>query len=210
MKKSLIAIVLIGILCVLSNNAYAYPSAITVDSLINGSLGNDYTAGIREFFSAGNITISVDGGAWNAWGKWGDTYAGYLWNMNIYQEATQTMYSLGKLTAYGSPTEALNANLGASITINQSTDGYLWFYIKDSYVPDNVGAITASIVDPPSNGSTSVPEPSTMLLLGAGLVGLVGFRKKLRAKLEDSDWEVHKSIPFRTRIRVAPLGVSLE
>ncbi len=180
MKKSLIAILLLGILCLLSNMVYALPSSITVDSLINGCVGNDFTAGIKEFLPQGTYEFTVNSGSWNAWGKWGDAYAGWLWSMNIYQEATQTQYLLGESSVYGSPTEALNANLGASIIINQPTDGYLWFYIKDSYVPDNVGAITASFVDPPSNGSTSVPEPSTMLFLGAGLVGLVGFRKKLK------------------------------
>jgi len=28
--------------------------------------------------------------------------------------------------------------------------------------------------------TTPVPEPSTMLLLGSGLIGLLGFRKRLR------------------------------
>lgn len=31
-----------------------------------------------------------------------------------------------------------------------------------------------------SGGMTPIPEPSTMLLLGAGLVGLVGITKKIK------------------------------
>lgn len=45
---------------------------------------------------------------------------------------------------------------------------------------DEVFTFNSPEPSPPSGGPAAVPEPSTLLLLGSGLIGLVGFRKGLR------------------------------
>jgi len=38
--------------------------------------------------------------------------------------------------------------------------------------------LAGSFSEDPGGGGSSVPEPATMLLLGSGFIGLVGFRRK--------------------------------
>lgn len=52
--------------------------------------------------------------------------------------------------------------------------GILFLGVNDQIFGDNLGSFTATITTSP------VPEPATMLLLGSGLAGLAGLRRKLR------------------------------
>ena len=59
--------------------------------------------------------------------------------------------------------------------------GYLWFGFNDDYTTnvtnDNIGSVNVSV----DTLSAPVPEPSTILVLGLGLIGVAAFRKNTKA-----------------------------
>jgi hypothetical protein len=59
-------------------------------------------------------------------------------------------------------------------TLNLASTTTLDFFIDDYFLPDNGGGVALSI----EPTSTAAPEPSTLLLLGAGLAGLGLFRRR--------------------------------
>ncbi|NLD48845.1 MAG: PEP-CTERM sorting domain-containing protein [Clostridiaceae bacterium] len=151
---------------------------IDINSQANGTANP-----VVVYFEAGTYDVTpigiADGGAYNAWNPWGRVNMSLnLGWMNYYNFSINNFeYFITDGARYETDLLALANAIGTSFTLASGND--VNFYIGDSTFRDNLGGISLNI-SKRELAATPTPEPATMLLLGFGLVGLAGIRRKLK------------------------------
>jgi hypothetical protein len=136
------------------------------------------------------VTNSVAGGSFSIGsGNFTSWDPGY--QIDGYQRAGGTTYyvspSLGSVSdSNWSPiTDSRFPGQFFETSVDLVAPGFLpgqieWLFAKADF--NGIGGITGGEFSPKTTSASPVPEPATMLLLGSGLLGLAGFRKKIFKK----------------------------
>lgn len=106
------------------------------------------------------------------------------WETVYYPDGTEsaqvTLLGQSQTVTIGSGSNAVAGTFWSELVLEAT--GHLTVTVSSNYGDFYLASstLTATGDDGTSNGTAPVPEPTTMLLMGSGLLGLAGFRRKAR------------------------------
>jgi hypothetical protein len=157
-------------------NINSVTNAVTTD----GNTDDPSAKAVSVPLTAGTWKVSpigpAEGGLYTAWNPWGGNVfgcdaSGSCINGWVHwyrvQSAEFDRMRLQDLVIHPTPQLALANGVGTEFTL--SADQSVYFFVFDTGPQDNVGGVSLRL--------TQVPEPAGLLLLAAGLTGLLAARR---------------------------------